>query len=87
MAPVKRLGGDAALTEPGRGTLAEFLPPLADHDDGLAGKSRRPVGQILVQASRGTGDQTWIGGEILIDTHINQRRRLNGTDEPGKFLG
>ena len=28
-----------------------------------------------------------IGLEILVDTHINRGRRLNGTDEPGKFIG
>jgi hypothetical protein len=37
MATLERLGGDAVLTEPGGGPLAEFLTFSADHNDGLAG--------------------------------------------------
>jgi hypothetical protein len=58
-----------------------------------AARGRTPVMQEAARTAsiperpRGTGDQAWICGEILIDMHINQRRCLNGTDEPGKFLG
>ncbi len=87
MAALKRLGRDAALTEPGGGTFAELLTLLANHDDGLTGQARRPVVNIAVRPPRRAGDQAWIGGKVIVNAHVDESRRLGGADEPGKFFG
>ena len=52
--------------KPGGGTLRAPVAGLADGDGGVAAELQRQGGERPIVDPRGTGEQPWIGGEILL---------------------
>jgi hypothetical protein len=54
---------------------------VADDHDGLAGETRRPVLDIAVGAAARTRNQARVRGKVVVDTDVDQRRRIGGADQ------
>src|SRR4051794_9271724 len=87
MSTFEDFGLDIATAQQGSGTLAELLAFLADDDDGLAGHAGGPVLGVEMRSADGARYQSRIRREILIDSNIDETRRVGRADESRQFVG
>ena len=87
VAALEDLGRDALLTQPGRRPLAQLQAALADHHGGLPGELGGPVADLGGGAAQGRGNQPRIGGEILVEADIDQRRTLRRSEQTDELIG
>ena len=69
------------MTKPRGNAFAEFLPLLADHDDRLSAKARRPFRDIGMAAPHRARNEVGIGFEVLVDPDVNENRARSGADQ------
>src|SRR5215470_10093021 len=87
VAAFEDLGSDIAVTEPGGSALAKLLALVADDHNGLADYSGRPILNVHVRTACCTGDQTWVRCEVLVNSDIDEHRRIGSADETKQFIG
>lgn len=87
VASFKDLGLDVAAAEPGRGAFRKLLPLVADDDDRFAAQARGPVLDVEMRPLNGARNQARIGREVLIDAHIDERRRGRRAYQSRQFVG
>src|SRR5262249_38693385 len=85
IAAFQRLRVDALLAQPGGDALAELEAFLAGHDDGLAAVLRPPGCDLAEGAALRARDQARAGGEILVDAHVDDGRRVRQADQAGEL--
>ena len=78
-------GGDSLVAQPCGDALREFLPFLADDDDGLPANSGAQVETVLKSRRHRGRQQARIGVEILIDADIDDGRRTRQADQTGQL--
>ncbi len=69
--PFEVFGARAGVAQPGRDALAQFLPALADHDDGSAGIFAGPGRNGAIIAPHARRQHAGIGGVIIVDANID----------------
>ncbi|MGO4285169.1 hypothetical protein [Bosea sp. TAB14] len=86
MPAFEALRRDAGLPQPGSDPFAQLEALTADDDDLLlVGIVRCPIRDRTVVAARRRGQKDRIGGEILVDPDIDDRRCVGPADEPGQL--
>ena len=68
------------MTKPRSNTFTDFLPLLADHDDRLSGKARRPFRDIGMTPPHRARNEVGISFEVFVGPDVNEngaRRRAD----------
>src|SRR5262245_19947520 len=81
----KGLSLKALVAKPGGDRLTLRSATLAEHDQGLPGISVAPTLNAAGCVTLGSGDEPSIGVELLLSTHIRERRRPGKPDKAGKL--